>query len=127
VIVESEKMAAIDTELREIVDERKQIWKQFGQSMGIGNELTQLSGQIPTQPAQPRGPLTSTQASPDELSAALQLVKQSLENSAVINTSIQQKQAQIAQLKQRDKNIVIGLAIAVVVAILVLWATITSH
>lgn len=121
-------MNEVDTQLGQIVEERAQIWKQLAQARGTGNELAQLAPRIPTVASQPRGPLTSTQTAPDELNAALRLVQQSLEKTAAIATAIQQKQAEINRLKQRDTFMLIGLVAIAVVGALILWSVLaTGH
>jgi hypothetical protein len=119
-------MNEVDTQLRQIVEERAQIWKQLAQARGAGNELAQLAPRIPTVAAQSRGPLTSPQTAPDELNAALRLVQQSLEKTAAIATAIQQKQTEIAKLKKRDNFMLIGLVVASIIGALILWAVLVN-
>jgi hypothetical protein len=119
-------MNEVNTQLRQIVEERAQIWKQMAQARGAGNELAQLAPRIPTATAQSRGPLTSTQTAPDELNAALRLVQQSLEKTAAIATAIQQKQTEITRLKKRDNFMLIGLVVAAIIGALILWAVLVN-
>ena len=112
-------MAEVDAQLKEITDERAQIWNRFAQASGTGNELTQLGTHIATCQARCIGPLTATQTAPEELSAALQLVRQSMEKTAAISKATQEKQGEIQRLKSRDKMVVIGIVVGAFVLVLI--------
>jgi hypothetical protein len=115
-------VAEVDRQLKQVTDERAQIWNTFAQARVMGDELTQLSSRIAACPARNIEPLTTAKTAPEELSAALRLVRQSLEKTAGIAKAIHDKQAEIQRLKHRDKMVVIGMVVSAVVLLLIVWS-----
>jgi hypothetical protein len=108
-------------DLERLLLERQQLWEGLADSMGRSAELEKLAAHIPAHnpawnPIDSAGPLTSRGLPPDELAAALRMVKESLTKMQDLDHLRQQKEDEVQRIKTRD-NLIIG---AVVIAVLVI-------
>lgn len=117
----------IPDELGRFIDERQRIWADVNKSQSHAAELNQLSSAIPNcAPAQLQSSFTKEQAPPTELASVLAALKNELANISNLGTEIMKHQAEIEEIRKRDKSIITALVVAAVVMIIILIAVISS-
>jgi hypothetical protein len=117
----------VPPEFGKLISEREKAWADFDRSQSLAGALNQMAKEIPDcAPAEMQLQFGADSIPPAELEALLPLVKQKIETANRLKADVKSCYDEIETIKQKQKNVIIGLGVGGAVLLLILLIVLVS-
>jgi hypothetical protein len=117
----------VPPDISKLIIEREKLWLEFDRARGLATELSQVASQIPNcTPAELQLQFGADSIPPAEVASVLGLVKEKISAVDRLKADMQSRHDEIASIKQKQKTVIVSLAVGGAVVLLILLIVMIS-